>query len=426
MVDNGQGRGSVSVQVFPPTAEVPIERILVRARVGPHPHVPGKMVVMAKTVASPSLPGGGAVVLLAQGSDALEAYSFGGGLLWRYESQDFSGSFVLSATSWNNALYVLLCRPGQCLLVKSLHSPDQVPEWSIGHRSLGDYDSGVVLPPSLGQNFSFPGGAFIPGVLTGADRMEALVPVRFRAPTGGGPIAFLLSGSGRVDYWKTDVDLLYGLVVPSQNVTPPTRLIPSGVRLVGGLTDNNGYALAFARGTDPAGTFRVGLTLASLELVDLSPSPDPSYDSQERRAGVVDKYFPGSYSEPKSVGWYVRNYTGQSVEVAITLRALEKFWAYGVLWASDGTQSYAPSSVTTSLSSKIREELPYKEASYGGAWGCVFFPAPILVYPGQVFTVSANKVMEAYNEDWLFAGEVGLVGFPAGQIGDSSVLAPQE
>ncbi len=224
----------------------------------------------------------------------------------------------------------------------------------------------------------------------------------------------------------TDVGVLRGLVVPSAECHPPVRLIPSGVRLVGGLADNHGHTLAFARGVDPAGTLRVGLTLASLEVVGLSPAPTPPYDGQERIAGVVDKYFPGSYSEPKSVGWRVGNYAGQSIEVTITLRALEKFWAYGVLWASDGSPNYKPSSVTTSLSSRIREELPYQEASYGAAWGCVFFPAPVLVHPGQVFTVKANKVMGAYNEDWLFAGEVGLVGFPAGQIGNSSVLAPQE
>lgn len=414
----------MSLQVFPPTAEVPIERILVRARVGPHPHVPGRMVVMAKTVASPNLPDGGVVVILAQESDAIEAYSFGGRLLWRHQDQAFSGSFVLSATYWNSAVYVLLCRPGQCLFVVSSHRPGQVPEWSVGLRSLGDYDSGVVLPPTPRQNVDFPGTIYIPGVLTGTERMEAFVPVRFRAETSSGAIAFLLKGSGQVDYWTAVENILSNLVAPAGQATPPVRLIPSGVRLVGGLTDNHGYTLAFARGVDPAGTFRVGLTLASLEVVGFSLPPTPPYNTQQRVAGVVDNYFPVSYSEPKSVGWYLGG-QGQ-ISVSMTLRALEKFWAYGVLWASDGSSNYAPSSVATSLSPNIRQELPYREASYGASWGCVFFPAPILVNPGQVFTVSANKTMGAWNEDWLFAGEVGLVGFPAGQIGGSSALAPQE
>lgn len=417
----------MSLQVFPPTAEVPIERILVRARVGPHPYVPRRNVVMAKTVVSPNLPGGGVVVLLAQESNALEVYSFGGRLLARGEHQDFSGSWVISAIYWDNTVYVLLCRPGQCLIAGFSYRPGQSPEWSAGHYPLGNYDSGVILPPSPGQNVNFPGATFIPGTPTGPERMEALAPVRFRPLGGSRAIIFLLKSSGELGYiaWRFGDYLSWSGVVGS---TPKgtQKLIPSGARLVGGLTDNHGHTLAFAKGEDPAGTFRVGLTLASLELVGLSPSPSSSYDGQQRRAGVVDKYFPGSYSEPKSVGWRVGNYAGQSIEVTITLRALEMFWAYGVLWASDGTQSYKPSSVATSLSPNIREELPYQEASYGAAWGCVFFPAPILVQPGQVFTVTAKKVMNAWNEDWLFAGEVGLVGFPAGQIGGSSVLAPQE
>lgn len=396
--------------------------VSVPARVGPHPYFQGRKLIMSRTCHH-----GGRIYLAFVRRDApvLEVWDITQGRMLAYiqDQQRLSfSSAVITLAVGDGVAAVGLSAPG-AFCACSFPLPqggdvvhrEQAALWDIpGARS------GVVLyAKPVACNSGLPGAPFLPGVLTGVDRIEALHPISiswFSAASPGEPVVVFEDGQGRLflaapqNNWTKQIS---GPVEAS--LTPGPLPLPQDYFLVGGITDEGGATLIFANQGGQIRTFRAGLCLAPLEVVDITPSPNPLYDSPQRRAGIVDGVYPDSYAQENNVGWNIPA-VNQEITVRIKLRYTGPgAVVYGLLWYSVGNYGvdYTPDDVSLFLPGATpMGRTTFRDSALAGTWG-VAMVNPTPIEAGAVFEVEARKRRTAWNDDWLFAGEVALLVAPA-------------